>query len=96
MRSRRIGAADGCAVLVALELGPLDAVEEIPCVQVVVAMELVRGAVEFVAAGLRQGVDLAARVSSELRAIGVRLNPELAYGLRRRAPCRPPSPPVRS
>ena len=70
------------AELVALELGLALGVEEVARVEVVVAVELVERAVEGVAAGLRDGVDLPAEVAPVLGAVGVGLDAELADGLK--------------
>ena len=75
-------AAEGEPELVAAEVRLLHGVEVVAGVEGVVAVELVDAAVEGVGAGLRDDVDLPARAPPELGAVGVRLDAELAHGLR--------------
>ena len=95
-RSVRQRAADRRPELVALKVRLAADVEVVAGVERVVAVKLERAAGEAVRAGLRQDVDLPARVAAELRAVGVRLDAELTNRLRCRAPYPRRCPPGRS
>src|SRR5262245_52161082 len=73
--------SDGSPELVALELGFVLLVKKVSRIQIVVAVELIEVAMEFVAARFADGGDDSAGVPPILRAVGAGQHAELAQHL---------------